>query len=149
MTNRIGGDWSVDALEAFRSAYAAQLMAPEEMDTDKTSGLPTSNISNTAPWHGFVPTWKYPSGKGPDDDLKKPFNPEAFLPDGDDDDEITDEEIERYLSTLSDEELDELLSEVDEEEYDEEISEEVGAMSDDEIDNLIDEIFADEGEEQG
>ena len=148
MTNRIGGDYSYEALEAFRNAYASQMMAPEEMDTDRVSGMPTSNISNTSPWHGHVGTWKYPSGRGPDSDLKQPFNPESYLPSrDDDDDEMTDKEMEEFFSTLSTEELDAILADIEAEGFEEgEVEPDEDNLSDDEIDNLIDEIFAgDEG----
>jgi len=148
MTNRIGGDYSFEALEAFRAAYADQLITPEDMDTDRLSGMPTSNFSNTAPWHGFVPTWKYPSGRGPESDLKQPFNPGEYLPAKEE--EMTDEEMEGYLSTLTDEELDALLADIEGEhevENVDQIGETDDTLSDDEIDTLIDEIFASDEEE--
>ena len=88
MTNRILGDWNSDALEAFRSAYAQQLLTVEDQDVDTHSGLPSNTISNTSPWYSQVGTWRYPSGKGPEDDLKQPFNPDQYLPESDEDDDI-------------------------------------------------------------
>ena len=148
MTNRIGGDYSYEALEAFRSAYASQMMAPEEMDTDRVSGMPTSNLSNTSPWHGHVGTWKYPSGRGPDSDLKQPFNPESYLPPADDgDDEMTDDEMKEFFSSLTAEELEAILADLEAEGADEgEDTLPDDGLSEEEIDALIDEIFAsDEG----
>jgi hypothetical protein len=68
-------------------------------------GLPTDTISNTSPWIEHTGLWKYPSGKGPDDDLKQPFNPNSYLSDeiGDGDGEIessSDEEVENLLNEI-------------------------------------------------
>ncbi len=102
MTNRIGGDYSAEALEAFRAAYAQQLASPDEDTIANNSGLPTNTIANTSPWHDHVGTWRYPSGKGPDDDLKQPFNPNAYLSD-----EVLDGDVE--IGEMSDEEFEHLV----------------------------------------
>ena len=97
MTNRIGGDFNYEAIEAFRAAYAQQMATPDEEQIANNSGLPTNIITNTSPWLETTGLWKYPSGKGPDDDLKTPFNPDSYysseIVDEDDDefDEIIDE----------------------------------------------------------
>jgi len=97
MTNRIGGDFNYEAIEAFRAAYAQQMATPDEEQIANNSGLPTNIIANTSPWLETTGLWKYPSGKGPDDDLKTPFNPDSYysseIADEDDDefDEIIDE----------------------------------------------------------
>ncbi len=119
MTNRIGGDWNPDALEAFRAAYAQKLASPNEDNIANNSGLPTNTIANTSPWYDHVGIWKYPSGKGPDQDLKTPFNPNAYLSD-----EVMDGNGE--MDSLSEEEIENLINEItgfsqeEEEEYDEE-----------------------------
>jgi hypothetical protein len=105
MANRIGGDFNQDAVEAFRAAYAAQLQTPEDQDVDTLTGLPTDTVSNTSPWIEHTGLWKYPSGKGPDDDLKQPFNPNSYLSDEmlDGDEEVegwTDEEVETLLNEI-------------------------------------------------
>ena len=116
MANRIGGDFGADAIEAFRAAYAQQMRTPENDDVDAYTGLPTDTVSNTSPWIEHTGLWKYPSGKGPDEDLRKPFFPEDYLPgseeededdtdldsfiDSDSDDEMTEEEIENLLAEL-------------------------------------------------
>jgi hypothetical protein len=121
-TSRIGGDYNAEALEAFRSAYAAQMQTPEDQDIHKESGLPTSEVSNTSPWFASTGLWRYPSGRGPDDDLKQPFNPNSFLPQNEDDEEeedddiLTDEQIDAYLDSLSAEELNSLAQQLAEEE---------------------------------
>ena len=106
-TNRIGGDYNLEALEAFRSAYANQLQTPEDLDTDSRTGLPTGEISNTSPWLATTGLWKYPSGKGPESDLRTPFNPQEFITQDDEVnlDEMTEEELDAYLDTLSEDEL--------------------------------------------
>jgi hypothetical protein len=138
MTNRIGGDYSADALEAFRSAYASQMNTPEDQDTDSRMGLPGSEISNTSPWIAHTGLWKYPSGKGVDEDLQKPFSPDSFITQSDDDDdELSEEEFDAYLNALSIEELQELAAELG---IEDEASEVYEGMSDEEIENLIAEI---------
>jgi hypothetical protein len=105
MTNRIGGDFDMDAVEAFRDAYASRFMTPEDQDVDLVTGLPTGEISNTSPWIAHTGMWKYPSGKGPDDDLKQPFNPHQYY-----DEEINESDDEE--GALSDEEIDALIDEI-------------------------------------
>jgi hypothetical protein len=79
MTNRIGGDFDQDAIEAFRAAYAQQLASPDQENVANNSGLPTNVVTNTSPWIEHTGLWKYPSGKGPDQDLKTAFDPNAYL----------------------------------------------------------------------
>lgn len=105
MTNRIGGDFNQDAMEAFRAAYAAQMQTPDEDGVANNSGLPTNVITNTSPWIEHTGLWKYPSGKGPDEDLKTPFNPNAYLSDevvdGDGEmDQLADEEVNQVIDDL-------------------------------------------------
>ena len=105
MSNRIGGDFNAETIEAFRAAYAQQLASPNDDEVANASGLPTNTIGNTAPWFEGVGLWKYPSGKGPDDDLKQPFNPNAYLSDempegGEDSESWSDEEVETLLNEI-------------------------------------------------
>lgn len=109
MTNRIGGDYSHETLEAFRAAYAQQLSTPQDQDIDARTGLPTSHISNTSPWIDHVGIWKYPSGKGPDEDLKQPFQPENYY-----EEEEYEEETEEE-DDLSQEQYDALIDQILEE----------------------------------
>lgn len=101
--NRIGGDWSADALEAFRTAYAQQLTTPENLETDSVTGLPTNTVSNTSPWISHTGLWRYPSGRGPDQDLKQPFDPNNYLSD-----EIVDDSVEE----TEEDDLDHLVEEI-------------------------------------
>ena len=136
MSNRIGGDFNADAVEAFRAAYAAQLMTPEDLDTHQESGLPSNTISNTSPWIAHTGMWRYPSGKGPDDNLQKPFNVQEYLPESDeedDDDEFIDEILE--------DDSEDVETESDDDEID------YSGMTDEEFDALMEELLAgfDEG----
>ena len=105
MSNRIGGDFNQDAIEAFRAAYAQQLASPDTDEVANNSGLPTNVITNTSPWIEHTGLWKYPSGKGPDEDLKTPFNPNVYLSD-----EIVDGDEE--IESMSDEEVENLINEI-------------------------------------
>jgi hypothetical protein len=105
MSNRIGGDFNQDAIEAFRAAYAQQLASPDTDEVANNSGLPTNVITNTSPWIEHTGLWKYPSGKGPDEDLKAPFNPNVYLSD-----EVVDGEEE--IESMSDEEVENLINEI-------------------------------------
>lgn len=108
MTSRIGGDFNQDAIEAFRAAYAQQMQTPDENEVDKISGLPTNVVANTSPWIEHTGLWKYPSGKGPDQDLKTAFNPNAYLSD-----EVLDGDNE--IEQLDDEEVDAIINELQQE----------------------------------
>lgn len=106
MTNRIGGDFDFEVMEAFRAAYAQQLATPDQDEVANNSGLPTNVVANTSPWISHTGLWKYPSGKGPEDDLKAPFNPNDYLSDevidGDGEiEEMGDEEIENLVNELT------------------------------------------------
>jgi hypothetical protein len=105
MTNRIGGDFNQDAIEAFRAAYAQQLQSPDQDEIANNSGLPTNVVTNTSPWIEHTGLWKYPSGKGPDEDLKTPFNPNSYLSD-----EVLDGDEE--IDSLSEEEVENLINEI-------------------------------------
>ena len=97
-SSRIGGDFNQEAIEAFRAAYAQQLNTPDSEEVANNSGLPTDIITNTSPWIEHTGLWKYPSGKGPDDDLKTPFNPDSYYSS-----EIGDEEEEEEFDEIIDE----------------------------------------------
>jgi hypothetical protein len=105
MSNRIGGDFNQDAIEAFRAAYAQQLASPDQEEIANNSGLPTNVVTNTSPWIEHTGLWKYPSGKGPDQDLKTPFNPNSYLSD-----EVLDGDGE--IEEMSDEEVENLINEI-------------------------------------
>jgi len=63
-------------------------------------------VTNTSPWISHTGLWRYPSGKGPEDDLKAPFNPNDYLSDevvdGDGEiEEMGEEEIENLVNELT------------------------------------------------
>ena len=106
MTNRIGGDFNAETIEAFRAAYAQQLATPDQETIANNSGLPTNVVANTSPWLAHTGLWSYPSGRGPDGDLKQPFNPNVYLSDevvdgGGEIDEMTDEEVENLVNEIT------------------------------------------------
>ena len=105
-SNRVGGDFNQDTIEAFRAAYAQQLASPDQENIANNSGLPTNVVTNTSPWIEHTGLWKYPSGRGPDEDLKAPFNPNVYLSDevmdGDGEmDEMSEEEIEHLVNEIT------------------------------------------------
>ncbi len=123
MNNRIGGDFNADAVEAFRNAYAQILNAPDDDSVANDSGLPTGIVANTSPWHDHLPLWKYPSGKGPEDDLKAPFNPNDYVS-GDEEvdsllNELLDEAEEEGNAPLTDDEIEQIVSQLLDDDEDE------------------------------
>ena len=139
MTNRIGGDYSADALEAFRSAYAAQMQTPEDLDT-APNGLPGNEISNTSPWIAHTGLWKANDGLSRDFVPNQPFNPDAYLTQEDEseaEEELTEEEFDNYLDSLSLDELQSLAGELGIEMEDTATDD---TMSEEEVENLIAEL---------
>jgi len=134
MTNRIGGDFDLDAVEAFRSAYAAQYMTPEDLDTDGRTGLPTGEVSNTSPWISHTGLWKANDDMSRDFTPNQPFNPGDYITQEENVvslEDLTEEELDQYLDSLSYEDLIAL---------NESFGGEDPEMTDDEIDNLIAEL---------
>jgi hypothetical protein len=135
MSNRIGGDYSAEALEAFRSAYAAQMQTPEDLDT-APNGLPGNEISNTSPWIQHTGLWKANDGLSRDFVPNQPFNPDAYLTQEDEsdtgEDDLTEEEFDNYLDSLSLDELQSLVGDLGIEVED--------TMSEEEVENLIAEL---------
>ncbi len=115
MSNRIGGDFNQEAVEAFRAAYAQQLATPDEDTVANNSGLPTNVIPNTSPWIEHTGLWKAHDGRSLDYQRATPFNPNAYLSDevvdGDGEiEEMSDEDVENLVNEITGE------SEEDEEE---------------------------------
>ena len=138
MTNRIGGDYSAEALEAFRSAYAAQMQTPEDLDI-APNGMPGNEVSNTSPWLQHPGLWTANDGLSRDFVPNQPFNPDSYLTQEDEsEEELTEEDFDNYLDTLS---LDELQSLA--EELGIEPEEPSDTMSEEEVDNLIAELSND------
>jgi hypothetical protein len=114
------------------------MQTPEDLDTDTRMGLPTGEISNTAPWIHTTGLWKYPSGKGPEDDLKAPFDPNQYFtrePETVDLANMTEEELDAYLDSLTEDQIVALSAELNGEDFDED-----EGMTEKEIENLISEL---------
>lgn len=156
MTNRINGDFDQDSMEAFRSAYAAQILEPEDLELDPYTGLPSNVVLNTSPWIQHTGLWKANDG------TDKNFVPNQILVPGEQvDEEISEEELDAMLEELLEEEaaLEELEPELEDDEDDtgftqEELDELVAVLSrnrqgedDDEedidVDALVDELLGD------
>ena len=134
MSSRIGGDFNADAVEAFRAAYAAQYMTPEDLDTDDRTGLPTGEISNTSPWFAHTGLWKANDGMSRDFKPNQPFNSDDYITQEESVlnlEDLTEDELDQYLNSLSSEDLIALNESLNSEEVE---------MTDDEIDNLIAEL---------
>lgn len=105
-TNRVGGDFNQDAIEAFRAAYAQQMATPDEDGIANNSGLPTNTIPNTSPWIEHTGLWKAHDGRSLTYERQTPFNPNDYLSgevmDGDGEiEEMSDEEIEHLVSEIT------------------------------------------------
>jgi hypothetical protein len=138
-TSRLGGDFDFDALEAFRNAYAAQMQTPEDLDNDARTGLPGNEISNTSPWIAHTGLWKANDGLSRDFKPNQPFDPNQYFtrePETVDLADLTEEELDAYLDTLSEEEILALSAELEAEFTDEDEQ----GMSEEEIENLIAEL---------
>ena len=105
-SNRVGGDFDYDALEAFRNAYAQQITSPDEDVVANNSGLPTNTIPNTSPWIETTGLWKANDGRSLNYEHKAPFNPSNYysneVVDGDEEiDQFDDEEVDTIVNELS------------------------------------------------
>jgi len=108
MVNRINGDFDTESIEAFRMAYAQSLQVPEDIEIDEYTGLPTDTVINTSPWIQHTGLWKANPGNDP---LFQANQSLVIQAQGEEEEELTEEELELLL--------DDIL-EGEEEEYDEE-----------------------------
>lgn len=144
MTNKINGDFDTNSIEAFRSAYAARILSPEDQEVDERTGLPTDVVLNTSPWIQHTGLWKANDG------ADKNFIPNQILVPGVEE-EMSDEEIDALIQEALEgldsdepEDLDELIPELLEE--DEEIDELIReALEEQEVDVIIQELLDGEG----
>ena len=122
-----GGDFSQEAYQALREAYANEMVTQEEAEIQGVSvmgqSLSTETIPVDSPWLDKVGLEQYPTGKSAYSDEPQ-RTPEEVL------------EIMRASVAKRDEEE---ADEVEETEEDE-------SMSDEEVDNLIESILDDEDE---
>lgn len=129
MSNRINGDFNSETIEAFRAAYAAQLLSPEDQEVDERTGLPTNLVLNTSPWIQHTGLWKANDG------TDKNFVPNQTLIPGEIDPNEEEEGVDLEEEEDDFPELEELLKELEEE---------------GDIEALIDEILDERlGEEEG
>jgi molecular chaperone DnaK (HSP70) len=150
MSNRINGDFNAETIEAFRSAYAAQILEPEDQEVDERTGLPTNLVLNTSPWIQHTGLWKANDG------TDKNFVPNQTLVPGttqvEEEEDLTEEDIEELLDEVLNElEIEELLAELEELEdepedilsdYDTEEDEEEG-LTDEEFEDMLEDILSD------
>lgn len=157
MSNRINGDFDPNSIEAFRAAYASQILEPEDQETDPYTGLPTELVLNTSPWIQHTGLWKANDG------TDKYFQPNQTLVPGeqdseegyedeDDEEEMTEEELDALLASLN-EELDpeDEDLELTEEELDALVEELLGNSEEDTEDDFetLDEEDTEDGSEEG
>lgn len=136
MTNRINGDFDQDSMEAFRAAYAAQLLEPEDQEIDAHTGLPSNVVLNTSPWIQHTGLWK-----------ANPGNLNDFVPNQ----VLSAPETESEIDEISDEEIDNLVNELLSSELDDDFLIDDSYLEDDEdeeLEALIDELLS-EGNEDG
>ena len=123
-----GGDFSQEAYQALREAYANELVTQEEAEIQGVSvmgqELSTETIPVDSPWLKQVGLEQYPSGKSAYSDEPQ-RTPEEVL------------EIMRASVAKNEEDESEEVEETEEE-----------SMSDEEVDNLIESILDDEDDEE-
>ena len=129
-----GGDFSPEAYEALREAYANQQQEAVDAEIaghdimNLTLGLETGPVDS--PWADKIDKWEYPSGRGQHMDERQ--SPEEIL-------ELMREAAQERIDARSeDEEIDE----------DDEDVKEVAEMSDDEFDSMVDEILEEDDEDE-
>jgi hypothetical protein len=149
MSNRINGDFDTDAIEAFRAAYAAQILEPEDQETDKYTGLPTNLVLNTSPWIQHTGLWKANDGSNKDFQANQVLVPGIEEPEK----ELSDEELEELIDQLLADGDGEELSEdsLEDDDYEDDAYFDTGEedepeLTDDEVERLIDELLSEESE---
>lgn len=154
MTNRINGDFDSDSIEAFRAAYAAQILEPEDQEVDPYTGLPTELVLNTSPWIQHTGLWKANDGTNkdfvPNQVLVEGETQEDFEDESEEDLEITAEQIDALLTELEDRDLSDSDLELIESlladeggDYFEESLDDDDTLTDEEIENLLEELRLD------
>lgn len=162
-----GGDFTQDAYEALRSAYADQLSAQDEQEIQGVQVMGQKMTMETlpvdSPWRDKIESWEYPTGKSAytDGPQKTPQEVLELMREAAaerDEAQAAASEDELNLDEMSDDELDALLDEVlndEEEEGEEESGEEseeseegdLSEMSDEEFDAYVDQLLDDSEEE--
>ena len=159
-----GGDFSQEAYQALREAYANQLTGQDEQELEGVQVMGQRMTMETlpvdSPWRDKIEKWQYPTGKSayadgpqktPEEVLElmreaaaeRDVAEAAAAKEEDDIDSLSDEDLDAYV--------DNLLAELDEDEdyqgeEDEEESESEEEDDDEEIDSVLDEEEEDEDE---
>ena len=154
-----GGDFSQEAYQALREAYANQLTGQDEQELEGVQVMGQRMTMETlpvdSPWRDKIEKWQYPSGKsayadGPQKtpeevlELMREAAAERDVADAaaakeeDDIDSLSDEDLDAYV--------DNLLAELDEDE-DYQGEEEEEEDSDEDLDEVIDSVL-DEDEDE-
>ena len=153
-----GGDFSQEAYQALREAYANQLTGQDEQELEGVQVMGQRMTMETlpvdSPWRDKIEKWQYPSGKsayadGPQKtpeevlELMREAAAERDVADAaaakeeDDIDSLSDEDLDAYV--------DNLLAELDE---DEDYQGEEEEDSDEDLDEVIDSALDEEEEEE-
>ena len=162
-----GGDFSQEAYQALREAYANQLTGQDEQELEGVQVMGQRMTMETlpvdSPWRDKIEKWQYPTGKSayadgpqktPEEVLElmreaaaeRDVAEAAAAKEEDDIDSLSDEDLDAYVDNLL-AELDEdedYQGEEDEDEEEESESEE----EDEEIDDLIDSVLDEEEEDE-
>ena len=159
-----GGDFSQEAYQALREAYANQLTGQDEQELEGVQVMGQRMTMETlpvdSPWRDKIEKWQYPTGKSayadgpqktPEEVLElmreaaaeRDVAEAAAAKEEDDIDSLSDEDLDAYV--------DNLLAELDKDEdyqgeEDEEESESEEEDDDEEIDSVLDEEEEDEDE---
>ncbi len=159
-----GGDFSQDAYQALREAYANQLTGQEEQELEGVRVMGQKMSMETlpvdSPWRDKIKAWTYPAGKSSYNDGPQK-SPEEVLEimreaaaerdaiyaksqEADDEiDEMSDEDLDAYVDSILAEAEDE--DEDEEEEDEDEVELEDNGLTDEELDAVFE---ADEDEEE-
>ena len=160
-----GGDFSQEAYQALREAYANQLTGQDEQELEGVQVMGQRMTMETlpvdSPWRDKIEKWQYPTGKSayadgpqktPEEVLElmreaaaeRDVAEAAAAKEEDDIDSLSDEDLDAYV--------DNLLAELDEDEdyqgeEDEEESESEEEDDDEDIDDLINSVLDEEEDE--
>ena len=161
-----GGDFSQEAYQALREAYANQLTGQDEQELEGVQVMGQRMTMETlpvdSPWRDKIEKWQYPTGKSayadgpqktPEEVLElmreaaaeRDVAEAAAAKEEDDIDSLSDEDLDAYV--------DNLLAELDKDEdyqgeEDEEESESEEEDDDEDIDDLINSVLDEEEEDE-
>ena len=159
-----GGDFTQEAYEALRSAYAGELTGQDEQEIQGVQVMGQRMTMETlpvdSPWRDKIKAWEYPNGKsayadGPQKspqevlELMREAAAERDLAQASEEDEepdvegMSDEELDALLDeVLSDDKEGDSAPEATEEDEEDEDEEEEDEMTDEELDKFVDELLS-------